>query len=90
MFEEFPILSRELGEFPECISLKLKPDAKPFVRSVPRSIPLAIRPKIQIELKTLKRLEIIEPLEENTQWVTPIACMPKGGDELRLFCDYAK
>lgn len=79
----------EIGEFKKELTIHMKPDAEPFVQSVPRVVPLPLLPKLKAELNRLLKLGIIEPVNTPTPWVSPIVCVDKG-DTVRLCCDYTK
>lgn len=85
----FPDIFSEIGEFKTEMSLQIKSDARPFVQSVPRTVPLALLPKLKTEIDRLLKLGIIEPIESPTTWVSPIVVIDKG-DTVRLCCDYTK
>lgn len=87
--KQFKGIFSEIGEFKNELSIEIKPNAKPFVQAVPRTVPLALLPKLKKELDRLLKLEIIEPIETPTTWVSPIVCVDKG-DTVRLCCDYTK
>ncbi|CAG9770307.1 unnamed protein product [Ceutorhynchus assimilis] len=86
---QFQGIFSEIGQFKNKMSIQIKPNAKPFVQSVPRTVPLALLPKLKTELDRLLKLNIIEPIETPTTWVSPIVCVDKG-DTVRLCCDYTK
>lgn len=90
IYKEFPLLLQELGQLKDVISIKLKPDAKPFVQSTPRIVPIALLDKLKNELQRLQELDIIEPIEQVTEWVSPIVVVQKGENEIRLCCDYTQ
>lgn len=86
----FPKLFKEIGEFRDEVSIKLKKDAVPFVQSVPRPVPFPYMTKLKNEIDRLIKLKIIEQISEVTEWVSPIVVVPKGKDEIRLCGDYTK
>lgn len=88
--KEFPLLLQDLGKFKDIISIKLKPDSKPFVQSTPRIVPIALLEKLDKELKRLQSLDIIEPVEQVTEWVSPIVVVQKNENDIRLCCDYTQ
>lgn len=87
--QQFQGIFSDIGEFKTEMSIQIKSDAKPFVQSVPRTVPLALLPKLKVELDRLLKLDIIEKIEIPTAWVSPIVCVDKG-DTVRLCCDYTK
>lgn len=88
--EEYPGLFNDIGEFREAVSISLKAGAKPYAQIVPRVVPLPMLPKLKKEIERLLSQQIIEPVEEVTEWVAPIVVVDKGNDEVRLCGDYTK
>ena len=70
--KEFPTIFGDIGEFKTEVVVNLKENAKPFVQSVPRRVPLPLLDKLKIELDRLIALNIIEQVDEYTEWVAPI------------------
>jgi len=48
---QYPSLFTGLGTFTQEYRIHLKANAQPFALNTPRNIPLALRPKVQLELK---------------------------------------
>lgn len=88
--QKFPSLFGQIGEFHGDVSIKLKPGSTPFVQSVPRNVAIPLLPKLENELKRLVDLNIIEPIHEVTEWVSPIVVVPKSSEEIRLCVDYTQ
>lgn len=88
MLEQYPNLFKEMGEFRGDVGIKLKPNYEAFVQSVPRNVAIPFLPKLKAELDRLTELNIIEPIEEVTEWVSPIVVVPKSDKEIRLCVDY--
>ena len=60
----------------------------PPVQQPVRRIPFHTRQKVSAELKRLLKLDIIEPVNGPTTWITPIVTVPKPkNDSLRLCLD---
>lgn len=66
--------------------LYLKPEAKP-VFCKPRSVPLAMREKLERDLDRLEKANTIEPIE-SSPWGTPIVPLLKSNGELRVCGDF--
>lgn len=86
---EFPEIFKDIGRFKDEIEIKLKKDAKPFVQSVPRSVPLPLLKQLELEINRLIKLNIIETVEQCTDWVSPIVVVRKA-DSVRLCGDYTE
>ena len=69
----------------------VQPDAMPFAVKAPRTIGLALKPRLWEELSKLLEDGIIEPVTEPTPWVSPIVLVPrKGSSHMRLCVDYTR
>lgn len=90
ILQQYPTIFDEIGEFKEGVSIKLKKDVTPFVQSVPRPVPIPLMKKLKAELDRLLRLQIIEPMHDVTDWVSPIVVVKKNENEIRLCVDYTK
>jgi len=67
--------------------LHLKDNVKPDVFQKARPVPYALRPAVEKELKKMEDEGIIEPVEVSN-WATPIVCVPKTDDSVRVCGDY--
>lgn len=77
----------KLGTLPVTYSMKINPDITPVVRP-PRRIPVAMRDKVEAELKNMTKLGVITPISEPTQWVSSmVATHKKDTDKIRLCID---
>lgn len=87
---QYPSIFNEMGEFKGEVSIKLSENVKPYVQTVPRPVPIPMMSKLKSEIDRLLRLNIIEHMEEVTDWVSPIVVVPKNENEIRLCVDYTK
>jgi len=65
----------------------MKPNAQPYALSTPRNIPLALRPKVQAELKRLETLGVISRVKEPTPWCAVMVVVPKASGAVRICVD---
>ena len=53
-----------------------------------RRVPFHLRDKVDKELKRLYDAGVIEPVNESTEWVSPVVIVPKpNSDDIRLCVD---
>lgn len=75
-----------VGLIKDCeYNIKLAHDAIPKI-SKGRPTPFAKKPKIEAELERMMKLDIIEPVDEPTQWVNNYVAVEKG-DKTRICLD---
>jgi len=67
-------------------NIKIDKNAKPIVHP-PRKVPVTLRPKIQKELKRMEELDVIEKVEEPTDWVNSMVTIIKPNGKLRICID---
>ena len=66
--------------------LTLKPDAVPrFMKA--RSVPLALRPKVEEELHRMEKAGIVTKVDWSS-WATPVVPVVKPNGKVRLCCDF--
>ena len=70
--------------------IKLKQDAVPYAIAAPRRIPLPIFDKVKAEIKRMEEMDIIEKVDEATQWCSPIVVVPKRDGTVRLCVDFTR
>ncbi|KAK9693803.1 hypothetical protein QE152_g33940 [Popillia japonica] len=58
ILNEFPKIFQDVGNLKTEMSIQLKPNSKPYIRSVPRKVPIPILPKLKDEFDRLIKLEI--------------------------------
>ena len=49
--------------------------------------PFGLRKKDETKIQELIDMDIIEPVEHSTPWVSPVVIVPKPNDEIRLCID---
>ena len=54
------------------VKIKLKENSEPYSLSTPRRIPIPIMRKVEMELKRMKTLGVIEEISEPTDWCSPM------------------
>ena len=68
------------------LTLHIDETVTPVAQPV-RRIPFAMREKVEVKLKELQDLDIIEPVEGPSSWVSPIVVTPKPSGDIRLCVD---
>ena len=76
-----------MGTFIHEYKIQLKPNSQPFALSVPRNIPLALRPKVKAELQNMEDLGVISRVNEPTPWCTAMVVVPKASGAVRICVD---
>ena len=59
----------------------------PPVAQPVRRTPFGLRDKVKERVEELVAMDIIEPVEGPTPWVSPVVVVPKQNDEIRLCVD---
>ena len=84
--DQYPLLFKGFGTFPECYEIKLKQDAQPFALVTFRSVPLPLRMKVEEELARMESLNVISRVDEPTQWCAAMVVVPKRSSETIRIC----
>ncbi|UYV68125.1 K02A2.6-like, partial [Cordylochernes scorpioides] len=84
---EFPKLFEGLGLLEQPYHIKLKEGAKPFSIPVPRRVPIPLMPKLKEQLDSMVAQEVIEPVDEPTEWCAPIVLAGKPNGKIRICVD---
>ena len=66
--------------------IQLNPNHKPVIHP-PRKVPVTIRSKVKDELERMERLEVIERVQEPTDWVNSMVTVIKSNGKLRICID---
>ncbi|KAG5867716.1 hypothetical protein JTB14_018478 [Gonioctena quinquepunctata] len=80
---------KDVGTFKTEMHIKLVEGGQPFVQSVPRVVPIPLLKPLEKELERLKKLDIIEPIDTPTEWVSPIVVVQRNS-KIRLFVDFSR
>jgi len=82
----FQGLSKLEGEH----TIHLKEGATPFCLTTPRQTPLPLMKKVQEKIKRMEQLDVIEPIDEPTEWCSPIVVVPKADGRVRICIDLTR
>ena len=87
--ESYPrLFSNKLGKIQsEPIKLHIDESVKPVANQRHRRIPYHMRKKVEVELKRLEELDIIEKAKGPTPWISPIVVVPKKINTKRICVD---
>ena len=76
----------QIGCLPGTHHIVLKDHMTPVIHA-PRRVPVALRPKLKEELERMKKLDIIEPVNEPSDWVSSLVIVQKPNSSLRACLD---
>ena len=62
----------------------------PAVAQPVRRTPFSLREKVKEKIEELVAMDIIEPVEGPTPWVSPVKVVPKQNDEIHLCVDMTR
>ena len=86
VLKEYEEVFKGFGGLEGEVSIHIKEDAIPKVHP-PRRVPYAIKDKVKEELDKMVRLEVIEKVNEPTDWVNSLVVAEKPNGKLRLCLD---
>lgn len=86
-YTEFPGLWKGLGTIPGEYTISLNENSKPFAITAPRKIPIPLRKTVEEELCRMQKDGIIQPIEEPTDWCSPMTCVYKPNGKVRICVD---
>ena len=72
--------------FTKYLSHTYQKDIAPIV-SPPRRVPIALRHKLKSELSRMTHLDVIEPVNDPSEWVNPLVLVEKPNGQLRICLD---
>lgn len=84
--DEYADVFKGIGKLEAVHKIQLEENYKPVIHS-PRKVPLALRDKLKAELQRLEGLDIIEKVEEPTEWVHSLVIVERQDKPLRLCID---
>ena len=84
--DQYSELFGELGCLQKTQTLHVKEEAIPTVHS-PRRVPESLKPKLKEELDRMERLEVIQRVEEPTDWVSSLVIVEKPDGNIRVCLD---
>ncbi|XP_030853873.1 uncharacterized protein K02A2.6-like [Strongylocentrotus purpuratus] len=85
--QEFEAVFKGVGKLKgRQVRLAVDETVKPVAQPVRRT-PFGLRKKVEMKIAELIDLDIIEPVERSTPWVSPVVIVPKRNDEIRLCID---
>ncbi|UYV62790.1 K02A2.6-like, partial [Cordylochernes scorpioides] len=76
-----------IGRLPIEHKIRLKENATPVI-APSRKIPFSIREKVKAELERMEKLDIIEKVEEPSEWTHPIVVVQKPSGDVRICMDH--
>ena len=86
----YPKLFTGLGQLKGEHTIRLKEDAKPFCLTSPRRVPLPLLGRLEKEITRLSCLDVIEPVQEPTEWCAPIVVVPQPNSDIRMCVDLTR
>ena len=84
--DEFSDCFGEIGCLNKIHHIEIRDYVKPVVVPI-RKIPYALKSKLKEELQRMVTLDIIEPVEEPTEWVNALVVVSKPNGKLRICLD---
>ena len=88
--QQYPNLFRGLGKMAGEYTIQLKEGAQPFCLTSPRRIPIPLQKKVKSQLESMVQLGVIEPIDEPTDWCSPIVVVPKSNGDVRVCVDLTR
>ena len=64
--------------------INIDPNATPVIHP-PRKIPISLMEKLKAELERMCKLDVIEKIDEPTDWVYSMVIIEKGNGQLRIY-----
>ena len=80
------VFNNGLGELPVLQSLTVDKYAKPIIMA-DRRTPVALRSKLESELKRLVKLNVLAPVDSPTPWVSQLVVTQKKAGQIRVCID---
>ena len=86
----YPRLFQGLGKLDGEQHITVRNDAKPFCQTVPRRVPIPLLEKVESELNKMVETGVISPVNKPTDWCSPIVCVPKKNNNVRICVDLTR
>ena len=83
----FPQSFQGLGKLEVEYEIKLRPDSKPFIISVPRRVDIPIMGKVHAELEKMERLGVTAKVEIPTGWCAGMVVVAKPDGNVHICVD---
>jgi len=88
--KQYPMLFQGLGKLEGEHTIHLKEGVTPFCLTTPRRVPLPLMKKAKEEIEHMLQLNVIEPVDDPTEWCSPIVVVPKVNGSVRIGIDLTK
>jgi len=86
-YKEYFGLFNGLGVMPEVFKITMKDNVKSYRLCAPRTIAAGLKDKAKLELDKMLKLDVIEPVEEPTEWCSGLTIAPKSNGKIRMCVD---
>ncbi len=84
--EQYEDVFGEIGCLQGEHHISINSDVKPVIHP-PRKIPISMLDKLKAELERMKQLDVIEKIDEPTDWVSSLVIVEKPNGQIRLCLD---
>lgn len=85
--KKFDKLFKGLGTMPGMFKIDLKPGIEPVRLFSPRSIAAGLREAAKEEIDKMLEIDVIEPVEQATDWCSGLTIAPKANGKIRMCVD---
>jgi hypothetical protein len=86
----FPKLFAGLGVMPDVFKIELKAGLEPYRLCAPRPIAAGLREQAKAELDRMLELNVIQPVEQPTDWCSGLTIAPKPNGKIRMCIDLTR
>ena len=86
LLEKYPKCFRGVGLFSGEYHIDLKQNAEPVIHP-PRRVPESMKDAVKKELQRMIEIDVIEKVEQPTDWVNSVVYVTKPSGELRICLD---
>ena len=77
-----------LGCMPGEYEIRLREGVTPFNLATPRRIPIPLLPKVQAVLKRMEYMDVVEKVDQPTEWCSPVVIVPRKNGKVRICGDF--